>query len=99
MMLTSSRISFTAASLPSPYTDEPGEFPRPLPHGRAAVVDRGSGLGDGLGRAEVGGGAQRLRLVRLLPGEVVVLTPEVAVGRRLLVDRPVQLEVLTERAR
>src|SRR4051794_29843237 len=99
MMLTSSRISFTAAPLPRPYSDEADEFRRPLPRGCAAAVGRGSELGDGLGRAEVGGGAQRLRLVGLLPGEVVVLTPEVAVGRRLLVDRPVQLEVLAERAR
>src|SRR4051794_32980317 len=46
-----------------------------------------------------GGLAQRVGLVGLLPGEVVVLAAEVAVGRRLLVDRPVQVEVLAERAR
>ena len=49
------------------------------------------------GGAEAGGLAQRLRLVRLLPREVVVLAAEVAVGRRLLVDRAVQLEVLRGR--
>ena len=49
--------------------------------------------------AEAGGLAQRVGLVRLLPGEVVVLAAEVAVGRGLLVDRPVQVEVLAERAR
>ena len=49
--------------------------------------------------AESGGVAQRVGLVRLLPGEVVVLAAEVAVGRGLLVDRTVQVEVLAERAR
>src|SRR5919197_6550147 len=39
---------------------------------------------------------QRPRLVGLLPGEVVVLAPEVAVGGGLLVDRPVQVEVAPE---
>src|SRR4051812_25483296 len=38
-------------------------------------------------------------LVRLLPCEVVVLTAEVAVGRGLLVDRTVQVEVVAEGAR
>src|SRR5213595_739761 len=45
-----------------------------------------------------GGGAQRVCLVDALPGEVVVFSAEVAVGRRLLVDRPVQLELLAEGA-
>src|SRR6185503_7816734 len=48
--------------------------------------------------AEAGGVAQGVGLVRLLPGEVVVLAAEVAVGRGLLVDRPVQVEVVAERA-
>src|SRR3954447_18642746 len=39
------------------------------------------------------------RLVRLLPCEVVVLPAEVAVGRSLLVDRTVQVEVVAEGAR
>ncbi len=43
--------------------------------------------------------AQRVRLVGALPGEVGVLAAEVAVGRGLLVDRPVQVELLAERAR
>ena len=43
--------------------------------------------------------AQRVGLVRPLPREVVVLAAEVAVGGGLLVDRPVQLEVLAEGAR
>ena len=33
-------------------------------------------------------------LVRLLPGEVTVLPAEVAIGRRLLEDRPPQIEAL-----
>src|SRR5688500_10255421 len=49
--------------------------------------------------AEAGGFAQDGRLVGLLPREVVVLAAEVTVGRRLLVDRPVQLQVLAEGAR
>src|SRR5215208_6225894 len=55
-------------------------------------------LGDRRG-VDAGGGAQRIRLVGLLPREVVVLAAEVAVGRGLLVDRPVQVEVLAERPR
>src|SRR5437868_6830032 len=50
-------------------------------------------------RLEPGSLTQRRRLIRLLPGEVVVLAAEVAVGRRLLVDRTVQVEVLAEGAR
>src|SRR5688500_978810 len=44
-------------------------------------------------------GAQEVGLVRLLPREVVVVAAEVAVRRGLLVDRPVQVEVVAERAR
>src|SRR4051794_18771690 len=40
---------------------------------------------------EPGRVAQRIRLVGLLPREVVVLAAEVAVGRRLLVDRPMEV--------
>src|SRR5438309_3995067 len=58
----------------------------------------GSGGGSRLPRREPGVLAQRLGLVRLLPGEVVVVAAEVAVRRGLLVDRPVQLEVLPEGA-
>ena len=43
--------------------------------------------------------AQDVGLVRRLPREVVVLAAEVAVGGGLLVDRPVQPQVLAERAR
>ena len=50
-------------------------------------------------RAEAGGLAQRVGLVGLLPREVVVLAAEVAVGGGLLVDRPVEVEVLAEGAR
>src|SRR5205823_14928167 len=39
------------------------------------------------------------RLVGALPGQVVVLAAEVAVRCRLLVDRPVQAQVPTDRAR
>src|SRR5919201_5022539 len=49
--------------------------------------------------AQARGLAQRLGLVGALPREVVVLAPEVAVGRGLLVDRAVQLEVVAERPR
>ena len=48
---------------------------------------------------QAGSRAQGVGLVRLLPGEVVVLAAKVAVGRRLLEDRPVQVEVLAEGAR
>src|SRR5688500_837263 len=48
---------------------------------------------------EAGLGAQEIGLVGLLPREVVVVAAEVAVRRGLLVDRPVQVEVLAERAR
>ena len=48
---------------------------------------------------EPGGVAQRGGLVGALPREVVVVAAEVAVGGGLLVDRPVQLELLAERAR
>ena len=49
--------------------------------------------------AEPGGRAQRGGLVGPLPREVVVLAAEVTVRRGLLVDRPVQAQVLAERAR
>src|SRR5438270_13699463 len=48
---------------------------------------------------QAGGLAQLRGLVGLLPREVVVLAAEVAVRGGLLVDRPVQLELLAERAR
>src|SRR5690349_2856925 len=47
---------------------------------------------------QAGGLAQLGGLVGLLPREVVVLAPEVAVRGGLLVDRPVQLELLAEGA-
>ena len=49
--------------------------------------------------AEPRGLAQRVRAVGALPGEVVVVAAEVAVGGGLLVDRPVQVELLAKRAR
>src|SRR5438445_13688206 len=48
---------------------------------------------------EARGLAEQLRLVGLLPGEVVVVAAEVAVRGGLLVDRPVQIEVVAEGAR
>src|SRR3712207_5178608 len=51
---------------------------------------RALALGEARGRPE------GLRLVRLLPREVVVLAPEVTVGGGLLVDRAVQVEVPSE---
>ena len=49
-------------------------------------------------RADAGRLAQRVDAVGPLPGEVLVLAAEVAVGGGLLVDRPVQVEVAAERA-
>ena len=49
--------------------------------------------------AEPGGLAQRLGAVGPLPGEVVVVAAEVAVGGGLLEDRPVQAQLLAEGAR
>src|SRR5207253_2962366 len=55
--------------------------------------------GDGALRlAQARRGSQRVRLVGLLPGEIVVVPAEVAVGRGLLVDGPMQAQVLPERA-
>ena len=54
---------------------------------------RGRQLGADAGRL-----AQRVGPVGALPGEVRVLAAEVAVGGGLLVDRPVQVELLAERA-
>src|SRR6476659_15378 len=48
--------------------------------------------------AEPGRGAQGVGAVGDLPREVRILAAEVAVGGGLLVDRPVQLEVLAEGA-
>ena len=63
----------------------------------AQVALRAGGLRAAL--AQSGALTQRGGLVGLLPGEVVVLAAEVAVGGGLLVDRPVQVEVLAEGAR
>ena len=54
---------------------------------------------DGRGLGEPGRVAQCVGAVGALPGEVVELAAEVAVGGGLLVDRPVQVELLAERAR
>src|SRR3954453_3908760 len=69
------------------------EDPKRKPSGKSASGDAGP-----LAIAEPGRRAQRLGLVGPLPREVVVLAAEVAVGRGLLVDRAVQLEILAERA-
>src|SRR5581483_3386544 len=50
-----------------------------------------------LDATQSGGGAEGIGLIGPLPGEVVVVATEVAVGGGLLVDRPVELEVLAER--
>src|SRR3954463_9671251 len=73
-----------------------------LPAEARAQVETRPGRPRALGgraRSESGRLAQRVDLVRLLPGELVVLAAEVAVGGGLLVDRPVKLELLAERAR
>jgi hypothetical protein len=62
--------------------------------GRRGRDGRGSVL-DGL--CDAGRVAERVRLAGRLPGEVRVVAAEVAVRGGLLVDRPVQVEVLTER--
>src|SRR5436305_172670 len=49
-------------------------------------------------RVETGRLTQLGRLVRALPGEIVVFPAEVTVGRGLLVDRPVQVQVTADRA-
>src|SRR3954447_22322630 len=69
------------------------EDPKRKPSGKSASGDAGP-----LALAEPGRRAERLGLVRPLPREVVVLAAEVAVGGGLLVDGPVQLEVVPERA-
>ena len=56
-----------------------------------AGVDRG-------GLATPAAVAQRVDAVGPLPGEVLVVAAEVAVGGGRLVDRPVQVEVAAERA-
>ena len=66
--------------------------PQPPDAGRRALKLGGGGL-------EAGGGAQRVGPVGALPGEVVVLAAEVAVGGGLLEDRPVQVEVAGGRRR
>src|ERR687891_87890 len=53
----------------------------------------------GLARSRSRGRAQRVGLVGALPREVVVVAPEVAVRRRLRVDRAAQLEVAQDRRR
>src|SRR5262249_37173832 len=58
-------------------------------------VDR---LDGGARRAQACGLAQERGLVGALPGEVVVLAAEVAVGGGLLVDRAVELQRLAEGA-
>src|SRR3954451_22398906 len=69
-------------------------------HAEAYPKRTARNLRDGVCRAaQAGGRAQLFGLVRLLPREVVVVTAEVTVRRRLLVDRTVQLEVLAERTR
>src|SRR5215211_2504287 len=70
------------------------EDPKRNPSGNSGSGDAGP-----LALAEAGRGAQRLGLVRALPREVVVLAAEVTVGRGLLVDGAVQLEVVAEGAR
>ena len=50
-------------------------------------------------RLDAGGLGERLRLVGLLPGEIRQRSAEVAEGRRLLVDRPAQVERLDDALR
>src|SRR5215210_4636185 len=69
------------------------EDPKRKPSGNSGSGDAGL-----LRLAETGRRAQRLGLVGPLPREVVVLAAEVAVGRGLLIDRPVQPQVLAEGA-
>src|SRR5262249_10777712 len=66
---------------------------------RRVLRERGRGGARGLdgrlgGSAGARRHAQRVGLVRLLPGEVVVVAAEVSVRRRLRVDRAREIEVL-----
>src|SRR4051794_16248227 len=84
-----------SSSLPHPATAAAARRPS------AVAGEKRANLGDGRGlglAGEARGLAQRCGLVGALPREVVVVAPEVAVGGGLLVDRPVQLELLAERA-
>src|SRR5579862_2003459 len=56
-------------------------------------------VSDSCGFRQPGGRAQRVRLVGALPREVAILAPEVAVRRRLRVDRPPQVEIAQDRRR
>ena len=60
-----------------------------VPGPRLALA--GHDLGLALGQACLG--AELVGLVGALPGEGVTAAPEVAVGRRRLVDRPAQVQV------
>src|SRR4029077_10115588 len=78
----------TQGSVPTPRRD----FPRPdLPANYGSPASSRSGLG-------AGRGLQGLGAVGALPGELRLLAAEVAVGRGLLEDRAVQVEVLAEGA-
>src|SRR5215207_3352588 len=71
--------------------NDPGSPPIAAPDTcpRRSLRLRGGGLG-------AGGAAEGVGSVGLLPGEVVVLAAEVAVGGGLLEDRAVEVEVLAE---
>ena len=62
--------------------------------GRGRLLRRRAGAAV---RADAGLLSQQVSLIGLLPGEVVVVAPEVTVGGRLAVDRPAQVELADER--
>ena len=85
------------ASATSPQPAAEGRARRPVSGARSS---RRRPPSRGLVRgAEPGGRPQRVGPVGALPGEVVVLAAEVAVGGGLLEDRPAQVEVADDGAR
>src|SRR5205085_12212248 len=94
--LTSGSWAFPVRGRSSAPSTAPSTGCRAAPTSRSATYRRLRRHGRA---AQAGRATQRIRLVRALPGEVVVLPAEVAIGRGLLVDRTMQLEVLAERPR
>src|SRR5215207_2695108 len=87
------RAGGKALSPTCPTASRRGGAQAPLARARDARAD----LGFAVGRRDADGRAQGVDPVGSLPGEVVVLAAEVAVGRGLLEDRAVEVEVATER--
>jgi len=91
----SPRQAGTAAQRAAHRARPHGERHMAVPGPRLAPAGHDVGLT--LGQACLG--AELVGLVGALPGEGVTAAPEVAVGRRGLVDRPAQVQVAQDRAR